>query len=60
MTKEPDIVRILRREEKLGKLSFCSSIPNQYLEKCELIDKNIQTNEHVCIRCLFLGLCYEA
>ena len=45
MTKEPDIVQILREEEKLGKLSSYTPI-TKYLEKSELTDENIQTNEN--------------
>ena len=43
MSDEPDIVRILKEEEKRGKLSFYSSINKQELEIREPLEENIQT-----------------
>ena len=41
MVKDSDIVKILRQEEKLGKLRSNSSIKNQGLEIYKSIDENI-------------------
>ncbi len=43
MSDEPDIVKILKEEEKHGKLSFYSSITKQELEIREPVEENIQT-----------------
>ena len=43
MSDEPNIVKILKEEEKLGKLSFYSSITKQELEIREPVEENIQT-----------------
>jgi len=43
MSDEPDIVKILKEEEKHGKLSFYSSIAKQELEIREPVEENIQT-----------------
>ena len=42
MTAEPDIVKILRQEEKLGKLTSNNSITKQELEIHKLKDKNFK------------------
>jgi len=43
MSEIPDIIKILKEEEKRGKLSFYSSITKQELEIREPVEENIQT-----------------